>query len=112
MGEFVLNFNGARFRVNAPPEETLLSVLRNWLKLTGTKYGCGEGQCGACTLAEERSGTLLPVRPAVLVRNRIELHRRRGGECNDTATIAGMVYHRLLDRLWQGTCKTCAGARW
>ena len=50
MGEFVLNVNGAHLRVNAPPEETLLSVLRNRLNLTGTKYGCGEGQCGACTV--------------------------------------------------------------
>jgi len=50
MGELVLNVNGAHLRVSAPPEETLLSVLRNRLNLTGTKYGCGEGQCGACTV--------------------------------------------------------------
>jgi aerobic-type carbon monoxide dehydrogenase small subunit (CoxS/CutS family) len=50
MSELVLNVNGAHLNVNAPPEETLLSVLRNRLNLTGTKYGCGEGQCGACTV--------------------------------------------------------------
>ncbi len=50
MAEFVLNVNGARLRTNAPPEESLLSVLRNRLNLTGTKFGCGEGQCGACTV--------------------------------------------------------------
>ncbi len=50
MAEFVLNVNGARLRANAPPQESLLSVLRNRLNLTGTKYGCGEGQCGACTV--------------------------------------------------------------
>lgn len=50
MSDFVLNINGASHHVNAPPEETLLSVLRNRLDLTGTKYGCGEGQCGACTV--------------------------------------------------------------
>ena len=49
MSEFVLNVNGARVKVEAPGEEPLLSVLRNRLNLTGTKYGCGEGQCGACT---------------------------------------------------------------
>src|ERR1700683_2745163 len=50
MAEFALNVNGAQYKVNAPAEETLLSVLRNQLELTGTKYGCGESQCGACTV--------------------------------------------------------------
>ncbi|MGA8742753.1 MAG: 2Fe-2S iron-sulfur cluster-binding protein, partial [Terracidiphilus sp.] len=50
MGELVLNINGRQYKANAPAEETLLSVLRNHLNLTGTKYGCGEGQCGACTV--------------------------------------------------------------
>jgi aerobic-type carbon monoxide dehydrogenase small subunit (CoxS/CutS family) len=50
MGDFKLNVNGAQLHVSAPPEESLLSVLRNRLNLTGTKYGCGEGQCGACTV--------------------------------------------------------------
>ena len=50
MGEFVLHINGSHLRVTAAPEESLLSVLRDHLKLTGTHYGCGEGQCGACTV--------------------------------------------------------------
>ena len=42
--------NGGQHQVDAPPDEPLLYVLRNRLELTGTKYGCGEGQCGACTV--------------------------------------------------------------
>jgi aerobic-type carbon monoxide dehydrogenase small subunit (CoxS/CutS family) len=53
MGVFVLTVNGSERLVEAPADETLLSVLRNRLDLTGTKYGCGEGQCGACTVLIE-----------------------------------------------------------
>src|SRR4029453_10144359 len=45
-----LNVNGKRLRVDVDPQTSLLSVLRNDLDLTGTKYGCGEAQCGACTV--------------------------------------------------------------
>jgi len=50
MGDFLLKVNGANLHVSAAEGESLLSVLRNRLHLTGTKYGCGEGQCGACTV--------------------------------------------------------------
>ena len=45
-----LDVNGAKRRVDADANRTLLSVLRDDLDLTGTKYGCGEGQCAACTV--------------------------------------------------------------
>jgi aerobic-type carbon monoxide dehydrogenase small subunit (CoxS/CutS family) len=56
-----LQVNGTRRSVTAEPGTMLLSVLRDQLDLTGTKYGCGEGQCGACTvLADGR-----PVRSCI-----------------------------------------------
>jgi aerobic-type carbon monoxide dehydrogenase small subunit (CoxS/CutS family) len=45
-----IQVNGARFKIDAAPDTSLLSVLRDQLDLTGSKYGCGEGQCGACTV--------------------------------------------------------------
>ncbi|HKI38659.1 MAG TPA: (2Fe-2S)-binding protein [Gemmataceae bacterium] len=45
-----LQVNGVRRAVEADPERSLLSVLRDDLDLTGCKYGCGEGRCGACTV--------------------------------------------------------------
>ncbi len=45
-----LRVNGQNFRVPDAPERNLLTVLRDELDLTGAKYGCGEGQCGACTV--------------------------------------------------------------
>ena len=50
MATITLLVNGSQKQAEALPDETLLSVLRNGLGLTGTKYGCGEGQCGACTV--------------------------------------------------------------
>ena len=45
-----LHVNGAARPCDATADRSLLSVLRDDLALTGTKYGCGEGQCGACTV--------------------------------------------------------------
>jgi len=49
--------NGTERKIEAAPGESLLSVLRYRLGLTGTKYGCGEGQCGACTVLVEGTAT-------------------------------------------------------
>jgi isoquinoline 1-oxidoreductase alpha subunit len=63
----VLLINGARRRVDVPPDMPLLWALRDVLGLTGAKYGCGAGHCGACTVhlggAAVRS-CQLPVRAA------------------------------------------------
>jgi len=45
-----LNVNGKKMTTDVDSTVSLLSVLRNDLNLTGSKYGCGEGQCGACTV--------------------------------------------------------------
>src|ERR1700720_1657091 len=45
-----LHVNGSRHAIDADAERPLLSVLRDDLDLTGSKYGCGEGRCGACTV--------------------------------------------------------------
>jgi aerobic-type carbon monoxide dehydrogenase small subunit (CoxS/CutS family) len=50
MASMKLAINGQAYNIDGDPEATLLSVLRERLDLTGTKYGCGEGQCGACTV--------------------------------------------------------------
>src|SRR6478672_5782841 len=46
----LLSVNGVRHELGVEPELDLLTVLRNELDLTGSKYGCGEGACGACTV--------------------------------------------------------------
>ena len=52
-----LLINGIRHQVEPEPDRTLLTVLRDELDLTGTKYGCGEGQCAACTVLVEGQPT-------------------------------------------------------
>ena len=54
--KLALSVNGERREVDVPPNATLLSVLRDDLNLTGTRYGCGRGQCGACyVIADSRA---------------------------------------------------------
>ena len=50
MAKFTLRVNGRTHRVEGEPGDSLLSVLRYDLRLTGSKFGCGEGYCGACTV--------------------------------------------------------------
>jgi aerobic-type carbon monoxide dehydrogenase small subunit (CoxS/CutS family) len=52
-----LHVNGSKRRVEAEADRSLLNVLREDLDLTGSKYGCGEGQCGACTVLIDGQAT-------------------------------------------------------
>ncbi|EQD25760.1 carbon monoxide dehydrogenase, small subunit, partial [mine drainage metagenome] len=75
----VVRVNGAPRTVHSPPGRPLLAVLREELDLTGTKYGCGEGECGACTVLVDG----LPVRACQV----------RVGEVGDRAitTVEGLA---------------------
>jgi aerobic-type carbon monoxide dehydrogenase small subunit (CoxS/CutS family) len=65
-----LNVNGKKLTVDVDPQTNLLTVLRNDLNLTGTKYGCGESQCGACTVLIDGQQTRSCVTPVGKVANR------------------------------------------
>ena len=60
-----LEVNGARRTAQATPDRSLLALLRDDLGLTGAKYGCGEGQCGACTVLVGGQPTFSCITPVV-----------------------------------------------
>jgi len=64
----VFSVNGTKREVDPPPAASLLSVLRDDLGLTGTRFGCGSGQCGACSVIVDGravASCLMPARQAV-----------------------------------------------
>ncbi len=64
--KITLTVNGKKRTVVTDSERSLLDVLREELHLTGTKYGCGEGRCGACTVLMDGRRTLSCVTPVAL----------------------------------------------
>ena len=84
-----LRVNGKSRSVPAEPERMLLGVLRDELGLTGAKYGCGEGQCGACTVLLNGRPTRSCLTPASAV---------AGGKI---VTIEGLEQHGSLSPVQQ-----------
>src|SRR5262245_29858639 len=65
-----LNVNGASRQVDAEPDTPLLYMLRNELALNGAKFGCGLGQCGACTVLIDGQPAFSCVVPIVVLEGR------------------------------------------
>ena len=76
--------NGKPYEVLIEPHMTLLEVLRDHLELTGTKHGCGIGQCGACTVIVDGKPTLSCLTLAVTVKDK------------DIQTIEGLPEENIL----------------
>ncbi|MGK6351327.1 (2Fe-2S)-binding protein [Parapedobacter sp. DT-150] len=66
----ILHVNGHEYRIDVPDNASLLDTLRIQLKLTGAKYGCGEGVCGACRVLIDGHAVPSCITPAVSVQNK------------------------------------------
>jgi carbon-monoxide dehydrogenase small subunit len=96
--EVSFTVNGHAKKILAHPMERLLDVLRNDLGLTGTKEGCGEGECGSCSVLLEGmlvNSCLVPVAQA---------------DGTSIVTIEGMAAHALM-KLLQQSFLECGGAQ-
>ncbi len=91
-----LTVNGRKVSIDVDPERSLLSVLRDDLDLTGAKYGCGEGQCGACTVLLD--GTA--------VRSCVAPMRTAAGK--SITTIEGLAKNGRLDPVQEAFLETGA----
>ena len=88
-----LTVNGVEHRTEVEDHWTLVEMLRDHLRLTGTKIGCDRGECGACTVLAGRQAGLL-VQPACGVGRRpVDHHRRRLGARWPSASAA-RSFHR------------------
>src|SRR5438309_11890290 len=96
--EFQLRINGKKYTVDVPPTKRLRDTLRGDLGLTGTTEGCGEGECGACTVLVDGTAVNACLIPTCQVdRARI-------------TTIEGLAGTKKLHRL-QSAFLECGGAQ-
>jgi aerobic carbon-monoxide dehydrogenase small subunit len=84
-----LTVNGRQHRLNVEPHERLLDLLRDRLRLTGAKEGCGEGECGACTVIMDKKA----VNSCMVL-----AYQARGA---DILTIEGLAPLGEMDRIQQ-----------
>jgi nicotinate dehydrogenase subunit A len=70
MNKFTITVNGAAQRIDAEPDTPLLYVLRDDLHLNGAKFGCGLGQCGACTVMVGQDAVLSCLTPVSVIGTR------------------------------------------
>jgi aerobic-type carbon monoxide dehydrogenase small subunit (CoxS/CutS family) len=95
-----LKVNDESHEVHVDAERTLLSVLRHELELTGTKYGCGEGNCGACTVLIDGEATRSCITPVTSASGR------------DITTIEGLAdgdkLHPVQEAFVEHTAFQCA----
>jgi carbon-monoxide dehydrogenase small subunit len=87
--EIQLKVNGVQRTVTAPPMKRLLDVLREDLELTGTKEGCGEGECGSCSVLLD----------GVLVNSCLVPVLQAAG--SDVLTVEGLANHGVLGNVQQ-----------
>ena len=95
-----LKVNDESHEIAVDAERTLLSVLRHELKLTGTKYGCGEGNCGACTVLIDGEASRSCITPVTSASGR------------DITTVEGLAdgdhLHPLQEAFIEQTAFQCA----
>lgn len=96
--EISFTVNGKRVTVRAHPMERLLDVLRHELGLTGTKEGCGEGECGSCSVLMDGALVNSCLIPALQAKN------------SDVTTIEGLAVNGRLHALQQAFLE-CGGAQ-
>ena len=86
-----LNVNGKKLKVDVDSTTSLLAVLRNDLDLTGSKYGCGEGECGACTVLIDGLPTKSCIMPVGRIATQTDHHDRRSRKRRAAASRAGSI---------------------
>ncbi|MCA1247846.1 (2Fe-2S)-binding protein [Massilia sp. MS-15] len=103
MSRFQLQVNGKPHSVEVDPDTPLLYVLRNDLKLNGAKFGCGLGQCGACTVMLDKEAVMSCLVPVALVGSRAVRTVESGG----TRWVPSSVLQQAFLDEQAGQCGYC-----